>query len=147
MAKLRAGHLYPDRHFYGLSNRRLLRALLALTEPGGPKGECRLWRGPLNGQPGSGYPMVRVRPGTPAYAHRLVCELVYGPIPDGWEVHHQCDTRACILPEHLQAASGRSNRAESRYRRSLQRRIHKLEQALASYDPGNPLLIQPTIEE
>jgi len=35
--------------------------------------------------------------------HRAVYELIVGPIPQDWIVHHRCETKACINPDHLEA--------------------------------------------
>ena len=32
---------------------------------------------------------------------RIVWEIVYGPIPEGMQINHLCDTPPCILPWHL----------------------------------------------
>jgi hypothetical protein len=34
-------------------------------------------------------------------AHRVMWELLFGPIPRGMNVLHRCDTRLCINPHHL----------------------------------------------
>lgn len=34
-------------------------------------------------------------------AHRVSWEMFCGPIPDGQNVLHRCDVRACVNPEHL----------------------------------------------
>lgn len=38
-------------------------------------------------------------------AHRATYEAEYGPIPEGWVIHHQCGQPACLNPEHLEAMS------------------------------------------
>lgn len=35
------------------------------------------------------------------YAHRVVWEMTYGPIPDGLWVLHRCDNPPCVRPDHL----------------------------------------------
>lgn len=35
------------------------------------------------------------------YAHRVSWIMANGPIPDGANVLHKCDTPACVNPEHL----------------------------------------------
>jgi hypothetical protein len=33
--------------------------------------------------------------------HRISWVLVHGPVPEGSDVLHRCDTRRCVNPEHL----------------------------------------------
>lgn len=34
--------------------------------------------------------------------HRYVYETLRGPIPEGWVLHHHCETPACCNPDHLE---------------------------------------------
>jgi len=43
------------------------------------------------------------RRGEYLYAHRVVFEENFGPIPEGHHVHHTCGNKACINPDHLEA--------------------------------------------
>lgn len=57
---------------------------------------CWLWTGCTNGRYGKlsvGGPEVR--------AHRFSWELANGPVPDGLNVLHNCDTPLCVRPDHL----------------------------------------------
>lgn len=38
--------------------------------------------------------------GRTVYAHRLMHEVVAGPIPDGWWVCHRGDNPPCVRPDH-----------------------------------------------
>jgi len=42
-------------------------------------------------------------------AHRFIYEYIYGPIPDGMTVHHNCGIRECVNPDHLELLSCRDN--------------------------------------
>lgn len=61
------------------------------------KPDCREWPG-RKGR--NGYGLLTLRGGT-LYAHRVVWELVNGPIPEGMEVCHTCDNPPCCNPAHL----------------------------------------------
>lgn len=55
---------------------------------------CHVWQRSRNY---SGYGMC----GAHDRAHRVAWERVNGQIPDGLNVLHKCDVRACVNPEHL----------------------------------------------
>lgn len=46
-------------------------------------------------------------------AHRVAYVLEHGEIPDGTEVAHKCDTKACVNPNHLEAISHQQNMADA----------------------------------
>lgn len=43
-----------------------------------------------------GYGSIGCRP-----AHRLFYQRLVGPIPRGYEIHHECGVRLCVNPQHL----------------------------------------------
>jgi HNH endonuclease len=76
---------------------------------------CWEWIGAKNG---AGYgrlakPRVQGQPRTQTYAHRLMYELLVGPIPEGMELDHLCARWAgglgpsCVRPDHLRPADRR----------------------------------------
>lgn len=42
-------------------------------------------------------------------AHRVVWELLVGPIPDGLQLDHLCRNRACVNPDHLDVVTAQTN--------------------------------------
>ncbi|ALG85838.1 HNH endonuclease signature motif containing protein [Gordonia phthalatica] len=42
-------------------------------------------------------------------AHRWVYEQCVGPIPDGLELDHLCNVRACVNPDHLEPVTHTEN--------------------------------------
>lgn len=62
-----------------------------------PETGCWIWQGHVarNGYGMAGY-QRRVW-----YAHRLVFTLLRGPIPEGNQLHHECENPSCVNPDHL----------------------------------------------
>lgn len=75
-------------------------------EPGqGPNGDCWEWDGRKDpaGYGLSTYQVDGTTPGkkSPRGAHRVVYELLVGPIPKGLILMHSCDNPPCCNPAHL----------------------------------------------
>ncbi len=68
--------------------------------------DCWLWTGSKRG----GYGKVWFD-NTTQYAHRVVYKILVGPIPNGLEIDHLCNIKACVNPEHLQVVTHKENMA------------------------------------
>lgn len=66
---------------------------------------CWPW---IGGRNTSGYGVIR-RDGKPQQAHRVVYELLEGPIPEGHEPDHLCRNRACVNPAHFEIVTHAEN--------------------------------------
>lgn len=79
-------------------------------------GGCRMWTGRLTS---TGYAAF----GRRGRVHRIVWEIVHGPIPSGMVVCHSCDRPACIAVDHLWlgtlADNNRDCRSKGRDRRPI----------------------------
>ena len=67
---------------------------------------CWLWRGSVHRISGYGAFWLDRRQ---RLAHRVAHEFFTGPIPDGYQVDHLCNTRLCVNPEHLKAVTPQDN--------------------------------------
>ena len=72
-----------------------------------PEAGCWIWLGASS----KGYGQVS-KVGEMLYAHRVAFEAFVGPIPDGMDVLHTCDTPSCVNPDHLTVGSHADNMAD-----------------------------------
>lgn len=72
------------------------------------KGKCLIWS---RSTTRDGYGTIRYK-GKTQMTHRLMYELVNGPIPANKVVRHTCDTPPCCNPEHLVLGSVQDNVAD-----------------------------------
>lgn len=69
--------------------------------------ECWNWHGSLND---AGYGMIyRNDTRRPDRAHRVMYELLVGPIPVGLTLDHLCRNRKCCRPQHLEPVTRGEN--------------------------------------
>lgn len=66
---------------------------------------CWLWTAARGG---GGYGIISVD-GHMRPAHRVLYELVVGPIPEGLQLDHLCRVRHCVNPGHLEPVTAREN--------------------------------------
>lgn len=70
-----------------------------------PNSGCWLWTA---GTDARGY--ARIQTGNkPKRAHRVVYEMLVGPIPSGLVLDHLCRVHGCVNPEHLEPVTQKTN--------------------------------------
>lgn len=67
---------------------------------------CWYWTGALFTQ---GYRQVCTPPFRNKKAHRVIYELIKGPVPEGLWLDHLCRKRNCVNPNHLEPVTHREN--------------------------------------
>lgn len=66
-------------------------------------------------------------------AHRLVYELLVGPLPAEMHLHHLCGTKLCVNPEHLQVVTRRDHANITFRPRRLERLVAAYGRVMARY--------------
>jgi hypothetical protein len=66
---------------------------------------CWEWSGSRSA---AGYGNVWVD-GRQRYAHRVMYELLVGPIPAGLQIDHLCRNRSCVNPGHMEPVTSKEN--------------------------------------
>jgi hypothetical protein len=70
-----------------------------------PTSGCWLWV-PMGNPKGYGHVWWR---GARRRTHRVIWELLNGPISEGLQLDHKCRVRCCVNPDHLQVVTSREN--------------------------------------
>jgi hypothetical protein len=68
-------------------------------------GDCWEWTGSHTSR---GYGQIWTGARTEV-SHRVVWEMLVGPIPDGLQIDHLCRNRSCVNPDHLEPVEPREN--------------------------------------
>lgn len=112
---LRSWGLYNPRQAFGLNGRRaeimqkIVRNCKAVPSPEGVEGPCWEWQGGTSGNGrGGGYGRVCISGGTMA-VHRVVYQIIHGPIPNKKQIDHKCKNRLCCNPQHLEMVTHKEN--------------------------------------
>lgn len=102
-----------------------------------PEAGCWVWIGDCDG---NGYGRISAQTGVPRRsAHRLVYELLVGPVPEGLELDHLCRVRCCVNPAHLEPVT----HAENLRRSAIARRQTGLDRK-TECKRGHPLSVDNT---
>lgn len=107
----------------GLPAIKTMQALLEKTEW---QNGCLVWTGACSGRKiCHGHTAID---GKMIKTHRLMWEMVYGPIPTGMLICHTCDNPPCLWPEHLWLGNNYQNALdrELKGRGNAGRYSHKL---------------------
>lgn len=80
-------------------------SLPIVERPGPLPTPCWVWQQAIAS---NGYGVSWYR-GRYCSAHRRVYQELVGPIPEGLQIDHLCDVRACVNPDHMRVCTSREN--------------------------------------
>lgn len=73
-------------------------------------------------------------------AHRVYYQRAHGPIPDGFQLDHTCQVRACVNPQHLEAVTAKVHAERTRRRGGWQPPPPRAAPAVRAVDPADCVL-------
>lgn len=94
----------------------------------------------------NGYGQMRYN-GRARYAHRVLYEQFYGPIPKGLVVDHLCGVRSCINPLHMEVVTQRENCRRGRRTSMTQEKANDLRRLRAEGADTKTLAMRFSLSE
>jgi hypothetical protein len=85
-----------------------------------PNSGCWLWTASLSWD---GYPQI-YHAGGMKRAHRVSYEVFVGPVPEGMQICHKCDTPSCVNPAHLFPGTQKENIDDCRRKDRLYKKLN-----------------------
>lgn len=98
----------PRRYIAGHQRRKVGRGADYLVEDRGYETPCWVWQ---HGR-ANGYGRIFDDNSVVRLAHVVYWERVNGPVPEGVQLHHRCETKACVNPAHLRPLTQREHSRE-----------------------------------
>lgn len=100
---------------------------------------CWLWTASKDGKGYGQFAITRNGKSLNRRAHRISFEQHRGPIPDGMELHHNCEVKHCVNPAHLKVVTHAQNMSTGKWDIPITPRAAEFQLQKTACPKGHPL--------
>lgn len=100
---------------------------------------CWLWQASLDSKGYGQFGFVEDGKRINLRAHRVAYELVRGAIPPGLSLHHNCEVKSCVNPDHLLICTHQQNMTTGKWGRKQKPRCAQWQNEKTHCPKGHPL--------